>query len=253
MIELDNVCCTFKKGRFTKEVFTAVSAVSLTFERGERYAIVGESGSGKTTLARMLAGLQVPSDGELRIDKKNVYQKKGKKKEHFKRIQLIGQNSAAALDPKMSVGRAIEEPLQCFFAMDRKSRKKRCEQLLELCNLPKSYMTRLPSELSGGEQKRVAIARALAVEPDCLIFDEATNGFDLPLRKKIVEEIMKLQDELGFLLIFITHDIELALAVADKIFVMKDSVMEEKVTYTGDVHVFEQEYSRLLLKAGGLL
>ena len=116
----------------------------------------------------------------------------------------------------MSVGKSIEEPLICFFGMDKARRKKRCEELLTLCNLPVSYYARLPSELSGGEQKRIAIARALAAEPECLIFDEATNGFDLPLRKKIVEEIIDLQKEVGFTLIFITHDMELAVVVADE-------------------------------------
>lgn len=104
-----------------------------------------------------------------------------------------------------------------FFHMEKEKRRERCRNLMELCNLSRDYYTRLPSELSGGEQKRVAIARALAAEPQCLIFDEATNGFDLPLRKKIIDEIIDLQQQLGFTLIFITHDMELAVVVADEI------------------------------------
>ena len=116
-----------------------------------------------------------------------------------------------------------------------------------------SYYARLPSELSGGEQKRIAIARALAAKPECLIFDEATNGFDLPLRKKIVEEIIDLQKDVGFTLIFITHDMELAVVVADEILVMQSSRLVEQVTFSGDPSVFQQPYSKVLLEASGII
>ena len=197
MIETRDLSCTFSEGSFSQNRFTAVSPISAIFKNGGRYSIVGESGSGKTTLARMIAGLQKPDGGNVYFDNTPLYGRHYKvRKEHFKRVQIIQQNSASALDPKMSVGKSIEEPLICFFGMDKAQRKKRCEELLTLCNLPVSYYARLPSELSGGEQKRIAIARALAAKPECLIFDEATNGFDLPLRKKIVEVIKKIQNPL---------------------------------------------------------
>lgn len=253
MIELNDVCCKFRKGQFGNKDFVAVASISVSFRDGGRYAIVGESGSGKTTLARMIAGLQFPSSGNILSDGHGIYKKWKTVKGHYKTVQLIQQNSASALDPKMTVGKSIEEPLSCFFHMKRKERKKRCLELLSLCNLPTSYYARLPSELSGGEQKRVAIARALAAEPQCLIFDEATNGFDLPLRKKIIEEIVALQKQLGFTLIFITHDMELAVVIADEILVMKESVLMEKVVFSGDTTVFVNEYSKVLLRASGLL
>lgn len=217
MIELKEVSCSFSDGFGGKGLFTAVSPLSAHFSDGGRYAIVGESGSGKTTLARMIAGLQRPSGGSVFVDGAPVYGRKRAGKEHFRKVQIIQQNSASALDPKIPVGKSIEEPLHCFFHMEKEKRRERCRNLMELCNLSRDYYTRLPSELSGGEQKRVAIARALAAEPQCLIFDEATNGFDLPLRKKIIDEIIDLQQQLGFTLIFITHDMELAVVVADEI------------------------------------
>lgn len=119
--------------------------------------------------------------------------------------------------------------------------------------LPVDYYARLPSELSGGEQKRVAIARALAASPECLIFDEATNGFDLPLRKKIMEEIIELQKTVGFTLIFITHDMELAVVVADEILVMRNSHLIEQVAFSGDTSVFTNSYSKVLLEASGII
>ena len=143
----------------------AVSPVSIQFIDGERYAIVGESGSGKTTLARMIAGLQRPTTGNIYVDGMPVYGKHKVHTNYFKEVQIIQQDSSSALDPKMSVGRSIEEPLLCFFHLDKGERKKRCHDLMDLCNLPVEYYSRLPAELSGGEQKRVAIARALAAEP----------------------------------------------------------------------------------------
>lgn len=253
MIELNDVCCKFRERKFGDKNFVAVAPVSISFKDGGRYAIVGESGSGKTTLARMIAGLQIPSDGNIFVDGCDIYRKRKTVRGHYKTVQLIQQNSASALDPKMTIGKSIEEPLSCFFHMERNERKKRCMELLSLCNLPTSYYARLPSELSGGEQKRVAIARALAAKPKCLIFDEATNGFDLPLRKKIIEEIVSLQKQLGFTLIFITHDMELAVVIADEILVMKESVLMEQVAFSGDMTVFSNEYSKILLKASGLL
>lgn len=253
MIELKEVSCSFSDGFGGKGLFTAVSPLNAHFSDGGRYAIVGESGSGKTTLARMIAGLQRPSGGSVFVDGAPVYGRKRAGKEHFRKVQIIQQNSASALDPKIPVGKSIEEPLHCFFHMEKEKRRERCRNLMELCNLSRDYYTRLPSELSGGEQKRVAIARALAVEPQCLIFDEATNGFDLPLRKKIIDEIIDLQQQLGFTLIFITHDMELAVVVADEIFVMRNSNLVERAAFSGDYSVFHDPYSRMLLEASGLV
>lgn len=254
MIETKNLSCSFSEGTFTKSKFTAVSPINAVFKNGGRYAIVGESGSGKTTLARMIAGLQRPDNGNVLINGTAVYGRSHRVgKKHYKRVQIIQQNSASALDPKMAVGKSVEEPLRCFFHMEKEKRRMRCNELLTLCNLSAGYYARLPSELSGGEQKRVAIARALAAEPECLIFDEATNGFDLPLRKKIIEEIIELQKKVGFTLIFITHDMELAVAVADEILVMRNSYLLENVVFSGDMSVFRNEYSKVLLEAGGMI
>lgn len=246
MIELDGVCCAFGG-------FTAVADFSARFNDGGRYAIVGESGSGKTTTARVIAGLLKPTSGAVRRDGHPVYGRHGAARAHFQKVQLIHQDSASALDPRMNVGTIIAEPLRCALHLERALRQDRVETLLALCNLPADYAHRRPHALSGGEQKRVAIARALAVQPECLIFDEATNGFDLPLRKKIVGEILDLQAQLGFTLIFITHDMELAAVIADEIFVMRQAHLVEHVAFSGDAAVFTHPYSRMLAEAAGLL
>ena len=168
-------------------------------------------------------------------------------------MQIIQLISASGLDSNLTIGNSIDEQVSCFFHMEKAVRKKRCEELMALCNLPVDFYARLPSELSGGEQKRVAIARALAASPECLIFDEATNGFDLPLRKKIMEEIIELQKKVGFTLIFITHDMELAVVVADEILVMRNSHLIEQVAFSGDTSAFTNSYSKVLLEASGII
>lgn len=253
MIDLINVSCSFMDDSGGKDLFNAVTCMNMNFKDGGRYAIVGESGSGKTTLARMIAGLQRPSSGTVIVDGISVYEKRKVGKEYFKRVQIIQQNSGSALDPKVPIGKSIEEPMLCFFQIKKEERRKRCCNLMSACNLPSDYYFRLPSELSGGEQKRVAIARALAAQPQCLIFDEATNGFDLPLRKKIISEIITLQQKIGFMMIFITHDMELAAAVADEIIVMRNSELVECTAFTGDFTVFHNSYSKMLLEASGLI
>lgn len=125
MIETRNLSCSFSEGTFSQSRFMAVSPISVAFKNGGRYAIVGESGSGKTTFARMIAGLQKPDGGNVYFDHKALYGRRYKvRKDHFKKIQIIQQNSASALDPKMPVGKSIEEPLVCFFGMDKARRKK---------------------------------------------------------------------------------------------------------------------------------
>ena len=129
MIELKDVSCSFSDRLAHKGRFTAVSSMTANFEDGGRYAIVGESGSGKTTLARMIAGLQRPSTGAISVDGSLVYGRTRAGKEHFKKVQIIQQNSASALDPKLPIGRSIEEPLLCFFQMGKVQRRERCRQL----------------------------------------------------------------------------------------------------------------------------
>ena len=230
MIEVKNLSCSFSEGAFTKNKFTAVSPISAIFKNGGRYAIVGESGSGKTTLARMIAGLQRPDNGNVLIDGIAVYgRRRIAEKEHFKKVQIIQQNSASALDPKMTIGKSIEEPLSCFFHMEKAVRKKRCEELMALCNLPVDYYARLPSELSGGEQKRVAIARALAASPECLIFDEATNALDAKNEKAIVENLNEFYK--GRTVVVVAHRLS-TVKNADQIIVVDGGKIVETGTHT---------------------
>ena len=218
--------------------------ISFTVQKKEIIALLGPSGSGKSSLLKSINMLNTPSCGQIKY--------------HNNDIQEI---SPMALRKK--IGYVLQKPT--LFGNDvMENLKYPCELhqkvfdinlvefYLKKVNLKPDILEKKPNELSGGEQKRVAIARALAAEPKCLIFDEATNGFDLPLRKKIIEEIVDLQRKLAFTLIFITHDMELAVVIADVILVMRNSTLIEQVEFSGDISVFTSEYSKTLLYASGI-
>jgi len=227
----------------------ALDGVNLEVEKGEFVAIVGTSGSGKYTMLHMIGGLDNPTSGQVIVDGQDLSHMTDEELTIFRRrnIGFVFQQYNLVL--MLNVWENIILPVKLD---GKKIEKKYVDEIIDTLGI-RTKLENLPNALSGGQQQRVAIARALAAEPKCLIFDEATNGFDLPLRKKIIEEIVFLQKQLGFTLIFITHDMELAVVIADEILVMKESVLMEQVAFTGDTTVFSNEYSKILLRASGLL
>lgn len=235
------------KAKGQKRKFHAVKPVSLELNNGERYALVGESGSGKTTLARMLAGIIHPTGGYVSFDGEKVYPAKNRR-DMYKKLQIIFQDAQSALNPQMTVYDLIAEPLHNLLGISRAEEKFRVCKLMERMGLPPEYCKRRPRELSGGQQKRVSIARAIGVNPKIIIFDEAFSGLDVIVRKHILDLLDDLHKELGCTYLMITHDIDIALYIADTIFVMKDGEIVERARYMGTTNCFKHEYSRLLLQ-----
>ncbi len=236
--------------RYARNVTLAVQEVDLTFEENKIYAIVGESGSGKSTLAKMLGGILMPSEGEILYENKSIYPsclKAGST--YFKHTQLILQNSKSALDPRLSIYNSLAEPLINFEKLSVKELNARIDGLLDRMELPKNILTRFPWELSGGQQKRICIARALAVSPQVIILDEAVSGLDMIVQKHILIRLLDLQRETRGTYIFVTHDMGVALFVADEIIVMKDGIVLEQEACNEGKPVFEDNYSKLLLSS----
>lgn len=224
----------------------AVKPVSLTMRSGERCALVGESGSGKTTLARMLAGLVSPTGGNVFLDGQDVFSTKDRRSV-YKKLQIIFQDAESSLNPQMTVYDLIAEPLRNLLNISRVEEKDRVYELMNRMGLSPEYCKRKPRELSGGQQKRTCIARAIGIKPEIVIFDEAFSGLDVIVRKHILELLDDLQKELNCSYLMITHDIDIALYIADTIFVMKDGEIVERAEYRGNTDCFKHEYSRLLL------
>jgi oligopeptide transport system ATP-binding protein len=214
-----------KRGLFSKEVFVkAVDGVNLSIGRGETLALVGESGCGKSTLALTLMGLEKPTEGSILFEGKDPAQEKG---DHFKEwcrnIQMVFQDPYESLNPLMTIGDTVAEPLGVHgIAKGRKEREERILKALDDAGLkpPRDFLHRLPHELSGGQRQRVVIAGALVLEPRVLLADEPVSMLDVSIRAEILNLLKDLSREKGISILYITHDLGTAAYFADRIAVM---------------------------------
>ncbi|MCL8000436.1 ABC transporter ATP-binding protein [Brucella sp. 21LCYQ03] len=195
--------------------------ITLDLAKGQTLAIVGESGSGKSTLARVVSGLLEPTAGEIRFDGAVLPASlERRSKETLRNIQMISQLPDLALNPRRTIADIISRPLQFYFGMPRDARRKSVAELVDLIELPKSILERYPAELSGGQKQRVCIARALAARPKLLLCDEPTSALDPLVAEGILELLRRVQSETETSYLFITHDLAIVRAIADKIAVM---------------------------------
>ncbi|WP_226781182.1 ABC transporter ATP-binding protein [Oceaniglobus trochenteri] len=204
----------FRAVRKNFGAFTAIPDLSLAIEPGELVTLLGPSGCGKTTTLRMLAGLESPSDGQILIGGQDVTRLPADRRD----VSMVFQSYA--LFPHMTVGQNVAYGLESG-GMKPGPARERATETLDLVGLA-GLEKRLPAELSGGQQQRVAVARALVLEPQVLLLDEPLSNLDARLRRRVRTEIRELQQRLGFTAVYVTHDQEEALAVSDRIVVMKE-------------------------------
>jgi peptide/nickel transport system ATP-binding protein len=202
-------------------VVTAVEAVSFSLHTGTTLALVGESGCGKTTLGRLVLRLIDPTAGRIRFDGCDVTQLKERELKPLRRnAQLIFQDPYASLNPRMTIGQILAEPLALHAVVPRSRRAVRVAELLTLVGLDPRAARRYPHEFSGGQRQRIAIARALAVEPKLIVCDEPVSALDVSIRAQVLNLLRDLQRRLGLAYIFISHDLAVVKHVADRIAVM---------------------------------
>ena len=202
-------------------VVRAVDGVDLQIRRGETFAIVGESGCGKSTLARMLVRLIEPSRGQVVYDGTDIGALRDDELRRLRRdIQFIFQDPFSSLNPRMSVGALIEEPLRTHGIGDAHSRRATVARLLSRVGLRPEHADRYPHEFSGGQRQRIGIARALAPGPKVLIGDEPVSALDVSIQAQVVNILEDLKDEFGLTLIVIAHDLAVIRHMSDRIAVM---------------------------------
>jgi peptide/nickel transport system ATP-binding protein len=216
---------TTKRNFFGKPTgtFKAVDAVSFDVFRGETLGLVGESGCGKTTLGRALLRLVKPSFGTVKFEGQDMEKMTAGELRHFRRnIQLIFQDPYSSLNPSLTAGSLIAEPILVHFpAQSPRQRKEQVMSLLQKVGLDASAYSRYPHEFSGGQRQRIVIARALALQPKFIVFDESVSALDVSVQAQVLNLLNDLRAEYHFTSIFITHDLSVVKYVSDRIMVMK--------------------------------
>jgi peptide/nickel transport system ATP-binding protein/oligopeptide transport system ATP-binding protein len=204
-----------------KKILRAVDGVSFTVSEGETLGIVGESGSGKSTAARAILRLIEPSSGEIVFDGQDLMSFRGEALRKFrKNAQMIFQDPYASLNPRLTVGEMIEEPMKYHDVPDASERKERVVSLLQEVGLHPGYYARFPFQFSGGQRQRIGIARALSLRPRLIIADEPVSALDVSVQAQILNLFMSLQDVHRFAYIFIAHDLSVVKHISSRIAVM---------------------------------
>ncbi len=228
--------------------FLALRDVSIALEESRTLGIIGESGSGKTTLGRVIAGLMPPRSGEVRLAGKSLAGPLARRsREELRSIQFAFQMADVALNPRHRISKIIGRPLAFYFGMRGKALARRVEELLELVELPSSYVSRYPRELSGGQRQRINLARALAADPKVIICDEITSALDTIVAATILDLLHQLQERLKVAYIFITHDISIIARIADTVAVMREGEVVEQGTTRQVLTPPHHAYTQLLL------
>lgn len=228
----------------------AVGGVSFELFPGEALGIVGESGSGKSTLARAIVGT-VPSTGRLRFEGQNlVGMGAEERRAHRRDIQMIFQDPLAALNPRMTVGDIIAEPLITHFPQTPRAEvRKRVGELMERVGLLKNLVNRYPHEFSGGQCQRIGIARALILRPKLLICDEPVSALDVSVQAQVVNLLRELRREMGIAMLFIAHDLSVVRHISDRVMVMYLGRMMELGTAKGVVEGPKHPYTQFLISS----
>jgi oligopeptide transport system ATP-binding protein len=199
----------------------AVDGLSFTVKKGETLGLVGESGCGKSTTGRAILQLQRPTEGEVVFEGTDLTKIGGERLRRMrKRMQMIFQDPYASLNPRMTVGSIVAEPLEIHHLARGKEKQARVQELLRLCGLNPYFANRYPHEFSGGQRQRIGIARALAVNPAFIVADEPISALDVSIQAQIINLLEELQDQLQLTYLFIAHDLSVVRHISDRVAVM---------------------------------
>jgi oligopeptide transport system ATP-binding protein len=228
----------------------AVDGVSFEIAEGETLGLVGESGSGKSTTAYAALQLLRPTSGSVSFEGRELTILHGESLRRMRRqMQIVFQDPYASLNPRMTVGRIVGEPLQTHGIGTRRSRRATVASLLELVGFDPSYTNRYPHEFSGGQRQRIGIARALALNPKLIVCDEPVSALDVSIQAQILNLLKDLQRDLGLTYLFIAHDLAVVRAMSDTIAVMHEGVIVEQGPAERVYMQPQTDYTRTLLAA----
>lgn len=234
-----------------KRTLKAVDGVSFGIERGRTFGLVGESGCGKTTVGRTIVRLYTPTDGEIYYDGKDIAKLDNKQIAPYRRkMQMIFQDPYASLDPRMTVGDIIAEPIRAHKLYSNDSEcKERVRELIATVGLKPDHIARYPHEFSGGQRQRIGIARALASNPEFIVCDEPISALDVSIQAQVVNELEELQASLGLTYLFVSHDLSMVRHISHDVGVMYLGHMVEMAPVEELFAHMQHPYTRALLSA----
>ena len=228
----------------------ALKGVDFKVEKGKTLAIVGESGSGKSTLARVIALIDAPTSGELRIEGKPVdirAQRPGP--EMRSKVQMVFQNPYGSLNPRQKIGNVLMEPLAINTNVPAAEQRERAEAMLAKVGLQPEHFNRYPHMFSGGQRQRIAIARALMLNPSLLVLDEPVSALDLSVQAQVLNLLADLQDEFGLTYVFVSHDLSVVRYIADDVMVISKGEAVEQGSREAIFSDPQHAYTRQLFAA----
>ena len=253
VLEVKNLCKYFDVNRGMKgaQKVIAVDGISFEVKKGETFGLVGESGCGKSTLGRTILRIYEPTKGEIVFEGEDISKLSRKKMLPYRqKLQMIFQDPYASLNPRMTVGEIIREPMVIHHIYQtRKEQDDRVAELLKIVGLKPDHVRRYPHEFSGGQRQRISIARTLALNPEFIVCDEPISALDVSIQAQIINLLKNIQKELGIAYLFIAHDLSMVKHISDRIGVMYlGHLVEEgdsKELYANPMH----PYTKALLSA----
>jgi oligopeptide transport system ATP-binding protein len=254
LIDVDDLTVYFpvRAGIFQTQIGTVKAVDGITFEvrKGETLGLVGESGCGKSTTGRAMIRLREPTSGKVTFDGIDLAKlKPGELRRMRRRMQIIFQDPYGSLDPRMTVGSIIAEPIETHRLASGAAKKERIADLLRIVGLDPKYVNRYPHEFSGGQRQRIGVARALAVEPEFIVCDEPISALDVSIQAQVLNLLTDLREQLGLTYLFIAHDLSVVKHISDRVAVMYLGKIVEigppDIMYANPAH----PYTRALLSA----
>lgn len=249
ILEIENLKVHFpiSGGLFSKkQIVKAVDGISISIKPGETFGLVGESGCGKSTLGRAIVKINPVTSGSIKMEGKDITKLRGKALDQFRKdVQMIFQDPYASLNPRMTVGEIVREPMDIHDIFDTKEqRDNRVRELLELVGLKPDHIRRYPHEFSGGQRQRIGIARTLALNPKFVVCDEPISALDVSIQAQVINLLEKIQKEMGISYLFIAHDLSMVKHISDRIGVMylgnMMEVGESDDVYHNPLHPYTQ-------------
>ncbi|WP_336764686.1 ABC transporter ATP-binding protein [Paenibacillus sp. USHLN196] len=244
MLKVEGIEKSYNQGGlFSKHRQQVLNQVTFECRPGECLGIIGESGSGKSTLGRLILGIERPDRGTISLDGKDVQDRRVR----MGNLSAVFQNYTSSINPFLNVEAAIMEPMQAQQKLRKEGNLEKVDLLLNQVGLDPSYRSKYPHELSGGEAQRVCIARAISTAPKCIVFDEAISSLDVSVQIQVLQLLKELKEIYKLSYVFITHDIQAAAYICDRVIIFREGQIEEIVPIE-QLKDVQSDYAKKLLK-----